>query len=92
VRPEYHALMQAVTNVDHTCRPHLVGDENPPYRELLEHIKAKLGHGVVLNTSCNIHGEPMVCSVADMLDMFRRTAINHLCMGPFLVSREVQCP
>jgi len=88
VRPEYHQLMQAVTNVDHTCRPHLVEDENPPFRELLEHIKDKLGHGVVLNTSCNIHGEPMVCSVADMLDMFRRTAIDYLAMGPFLVSRE----
>jgi len=88
VRPKYYALMQAVTNVDHTCRPHLVGDENPPFRELLEHIKGELGYGVVLNTSCNIHGEPMVCSVADMLDMFQRTAINHLCIGPFLVSRE----
>jgi len=88
VRPEYHRLMQAVTNVDHTCRPHLVGDENPPFRELLEHVKEKLGHGVVLNTSCNIHGEPMVCSVADMLDMFRRTAISYLFMGPFLVSKE----
>ena len=92
VRPEYHSLMQAVTNVDHTCRPHLVGDENPTFRTLLEHIKEKLGYGVVLNTSCNVHGEPMVCSVADMLDMFHRTEINYLCIGPFLVSREAGQP
>jgi carbamoyltransferase len=92
VRPEFHQLMQAVTNVDHTCRPHLVGEENGPFRELLEHIKGELGHGVVLNTSCNIHGEPMVCSVTDMLDMFERTEINYLCMGPFLVTREERRP
>jgi carbamoyltransferase len=92
VRPEFHQLMLAVTNVDHTCRPHLVGDENPPFRVLLECVREKLGHGVVLNTSCNIHGEPMVCSVVDMLDMFKRTGINYLCMGPFLVSRKAGRP
>lgn len=87
VRDRYHGLMQAVTNVDHTCRPHLVGEENPPFRALLLEMKKELGHGVVLNTSCNIHGEPMVCSVNDMLEMFVRTPITHLIMGPFLVTR-----
>jgi len=87
VRETYQQLMEGVTNIDGTCRPHFVGDENPCYRDLLIHIKKKLGMGVVLNTSFNIHGEPMVCSPDDALDMFKRTRVNHLFLGNFLVKK-----
>ena len=88
VRDIYRQLMEGVTNIDGTCRPHFVGDENPCYRDLLRHIKNEIGMGVVLNTSFNIHGEPMVCTPGDALDMFSRTQVRHLFLGDFLVSKD----
>jgi len=87
VRPAFRDLMEGVINIDGTCRPHLVGDENPPYRDLLRHIRRTLGRGVVLNTSFNIHGDPMVCSPQDALDMFERTQIRYLFLEDFLVDK-----
>jgi carbamoyltransferase len=45
------------------------------------------GVGVVLNTSFNIHGEPLVCSPAEAIDVFRRSGADALAIGPFLVVR-----
>jgi carbamoyltransferase len=88
VREAYHRLMEGVTNIDGTCRPHFVGDENPRYRDLLTEVKKGLGMGVVLNTSLNIHGEPMVCTPDDALNMFSRTQVGHLFLGDFWVRKE----
>ena len=87
VRKEYLSLMAGVINVDGTCRPHFVGKENPVYRDLLLHLKEELGLGVVLNTSFNIHGEPIVCTPDDALEMFRRTRISYLFLEDFLVEK-----
>ena len=87
VREAYQQLMEGVTNIDGTCRPHFVGHENPCYRDLLIKVKNELGMGVILNTSLNIHGEPMVCSPDDALDMFNRTGVNYLFLGDFLVEK-----
>ena len=88
VRKAYHQLMEGVTNIDGTCRPHFVGDENPLYRDLLLNIKNELDMGVALNTSFNIHGEPMVCTPDDALDMFSRTRVEYLFLGNFLVKKN----
>ena len=88
VKRECLALMAGVTNIDGTCRPHFVGDENRVYRDLLINIKKTLGRGVILNTSFNIHGEPMVCTPDEAIDMFHRTQINHLFLENFLVRKE----
>jgi carbamoyltransferase len=88
VREAFQPLMEGVTNIDGTCRPHFVGDENPRYRDLLNRVKEGLGMGVVLNTSFNIHGEPMVCTPDDALDMFSRTAVNYLFLGDFMVMKK----
>ncbi|MDX9822430.1 MAG: carbamoyltransferase C-terminal domain-containing protein, partial [Syntrophales bacterium] len=85
VRRDKLHLMEGVINIDGTCRPHFVGGENPPYRKMLERIKAETGFGVVLNTSFNIHGEPMVCSPAEALFMLRETGIRYLFMEDLLV-------
>lgn len=87
VREACMGLMEGVINIDGTCRPHFVGDENPVYRDLLLKIKEALGVGVVLNTSFNVHGEPMVCSTDDALDMFNRTEIRYLFVEDFLVEK-----
>ena len=88
VREAYQNLMEGVVNIDGTCRPHFVGDENPLYRDLLLNIKKELGMGVVLNTSFNIHGEPVVCTPDDALDMFSRTRVRYLFLGNFLVKKN----
>ncbi len=85
VRPERLPLMEGVINVDGTCRPQFVGDEEPRYRDLLIGMKAALGYGVVLNTSFNLHGEPMVCAPGEALDMLRRTGIRYLFLEDVLV-------
>ncbi|MHB8909259.1 MAG: carbamoyltransferase C-terminal domain-containing protein [Syntrophales bacterium] len=88
VRPERLSLMEGVINVDGTCRPHFVGDEEPRYRELLRHLKEALGYGVVLNTSFNLHGEPIVCTPGEALEMLRRTGIRYLFMGDLLIENR----
>jgi carbamoyltransferase len=65
-----------------------VGDENPAFRELLLGMQSALGAGVVLNTSFNIHGEPIVESPTDALDMFARTDLRYLFMENFLVEKN----
>jgi len=85
VRPERLALMEGVINVDGTCRPQFVGDEVPRYRALLQRLKETLGFGVVLNTSFNLHGEPMVCSPDEAVEMQRRTGIRYLIMEDWLI-------
>ncbi len=89
VRPEHRPLMKGVTGRDGTCRPHLVREENPRLRALLQHVKKELGRGVVLNTSFNIHGEPVVCTPDDALDMFEKSDIRCLVLGDYLVEKEL---
>ena len=85
VRKDNIGLMEGVMNIDGTCRPHFVSDENPLFHKLLVNIKKRLKKGVILNTSFNIHGEPLVCSPDDALDILRRTGIRYLFMEDFLV-------
>ncbi len=63
-------------------------EENPRLRALLQHVKKELGRGVVLNTSFNIHGEPVVCTPDDALDMFEKSDIRCLVLGDYLVEKE----
>jgi carbamoyltransferase len=88
VRPERLALMEGVINVDGTCRPQFVGDEAPRYRALLQCLKETLGFGVVLNTSFNLHGEPMVCAPGEAVEMLRRTGIRYLFMEDLLIENK----
>ena len=85
VREEKLSVMEGVINIDGTCRPRFVGEENLPFRDLLRHIKKELGCGLVLNTSFNIHGDPMVCSPREALETMGRTGIRYLFMGDILV-------
>ena len=88
VRAEYMKLMEGVVNIDGTCRPHFVAEENPIYRQLLVNVKKKYGKGVILNTSFNIHGEPLVCSPDDALNTLRKTGIRHLFLEDFYVENN----
>jgi carbamoyltransferase len=88
VAPAFRALMAGVTSIDHSCRPQIVDDTDPgPYSALLRAGRERWHVGAVLNTSYNIHGEPLVCSPAEAIDVFRRSGADALAIGPFLVER-----
>lgn len=82
------ARMAGVTSVDGTCRPQFVPDEDPgDFAQLLREGRARWGTGAVLNTSFNIHGEPLVCSPAEAIDVFVRSGADALAIGPYLIGR-----
>jgi carbamoyltransferase len=86
VRPEARAALSGVINVDGTCRPQIVADDAAgPWAALLHEMKRLTGTGAVLNTSFNIHGEPLVCAPEEALDVFARSGADALALGPFLV-------
>ena len=88
VAPGCRPLLAGVMSVDGTCRPQLVpDDERSLFADLLREGRERWGIGAVLNTSFNIHGEPLVCSPADAVDVFVRSGADHLAIGPFLVDR-----
>jgi carbamoyltransferase len=81
----------AVTHVDHSARVQTVGDEAEPlFRALLEAFAARTGCPVLVNTSFNVRGEPVVCTPADAYRCFMRTGLDHLVLGPFLLDKAAQ--
>jgi carbamoyltransferase len=87
VSPCYRERMAGVTSVDGTCRPQFVPDsETSEYAELLRQAARRWSVAAVLNTSFNIHGEPLVCSPDEAIDVFQRSGADALAIGPFLIS------
>lgn len=85
VRPEKRGVIPAVTHVDGTGRVQTVGrGQNPVYHRLIEEFGRITGVPVVLNTSFNDKGEPIVCTPGDALSFFVKSQIDYLAMGPFL--------
>lgn len=77
-----------VVHEDGTARAQVVTAEtNPRYYELLKKFEARTGVGVLLNTSLNRRGEPMVCSPEDALNMFYGSDLENLAIGDFLVRK-----
>jgi carbamoyltransferase len=75
----------AVLNVDGSARPQMLAYENPLYRKLLTYIKQKTGYGIVLNTSFNIHGDPIVNTPEDAISAMLKGGAKYLCLGDFWV-------
>jgi carbamoyltransferase len=81
----------AITHVDYTARIQSVSAEtNPRYHALLEAFERLTGHGVIINTSFNVRGEPIVCTPEDSYRCFMRTEIDYLVLGPFLLKKKDQ--
>jgi carbamoyltransferase len=88
VSPCYRDRLAGVTSVDGTCRPQFVPDsEASEYAELLRQARRRWNVAAVLNTSFNIHGEPLVCSPGEAIDVFMRSGADALAIGPYLISR-----
>jgi carbamoyltransferase len=82
-------LVAALHPQDGTARAHIVDEAwNPGYHRVLREFERRTGIGAVLNTSFNLHGEPLVASPADALDTFERSGLPHLALGRFLISKK----
>ncbi|MEG4288648.1 carbamoyltransferase [Microcoleus sp. C2C3] len=81
----------AVTHVDYSARIQTVHQEtNPRYYELIRHFQARTGCGMLINTSFNIRGEPIVCTPEDAYRCFLRTEMDYLVLENFLLAKSEQ--
>jgi carbamoyltransferase len=88
---EIRSEIPAVTHLDYSARVQTVArEESPMFHRLLSAFANRTGCPLVVNTSFNVRGEPIVCSPADAFACFARTAIDALIVGPFVVRREMQ--
>ena len=88
VAAEWKARVPEVVHEDGTSRAQVLRREfNPRYYELMLEMEKLTGNGVVLNTSLNRRGEPMICSPADALDMFFGSDLCYLIMEDVLVTK-----
>jgi carbamoyltransferase len=87
-RPEKRELIPAVTHVDGTCRVQTVErDVDPRYYRLIEAFDRLTGVPILLNTSFN-ENEPIVMTPAEALDTFKRTHLDTLALGNYLLRRD----
>ncbi|MGK7877326.1 MAG: carbamoyltransferase [Xenococcaceae cyanobacterium] len=87
------SAIPAVTHVDYSARIQTVHQEtNPRYYELIRHFEQKTGCGVLVNTSFNVRGEPIVCTPEDAYRCFMRTEMDYLVLENFLLAKSQQQP
>lgn len=83
----------AVTHVDYSARLQTVHKEtNPRYHKLISKFEEKTGCAVIINTSFNVRGEPIVCTPKDAYKCFMRTDMDYLVLGNYILSKEDQKP
>ncbi len=83
--------LPAITHIDYSARVQTVAkDTNPNYYTLIKEFERLTGCAVVINTSFNVRGEPIVCTPADAYQCFMRTHIDHLVLGPFMLNKSEQ--
>lgn len=84
-------FMAAVHTADLTARPQIVeAGQNPAYEAILDEFTALTGRHVLLNTSFNLHGEPIVCSAADAVRVLLESGLERLILGPYLVTKKTK--
>jgi len=83
----------AVTHVDYSARIGTVSSQtNPTYHKMIRKFEDKTGCPVIINTSFNVRGEPIVCSPEDAWFCFMRTDMDYLALGNFLLDKTKQKP
>ncbi|MGA9109195.1 MAG: carbamoyltransferase [Smithella sp.] len=87
------SVIPAVTHVDYSARVQTVTEEtNALYYGMIKKFDEKYGTPVIINTSFNVRGEPIVCSPEDAYMCFMRTNMDYLIMGNYLLNKEKQKP
>jgi carbamoyltransferase len=81
----------AVTHIDYSARIQSVNaTENPRFHQLIESFRELTDYGVIVNTSFNVRGEPIVCTPDDAYRCFMATEMDYLVMGDFLFKKDEQ--
>ena len=93
VREKYRQLLSASTHIDGTARVQSVSQESHPFLyELLRLYKEKIGVGVLLNTSFNRKGEPIIETLDEAMNCFLSTPIHLLAIPPYIIRKKENPP
>ena len=84
---ERRSSLPAITHVDYSARLQTVG-QGSLYRKLMEAFERKTGSPVIINTSFNVRGEPIVCNGEEAYRCFLNTDMDVLVIGNFLLLKE----
>jgi carbamoyltransferase len=85
--------LPAITHIDYSARVQTVNNEdNPLYYRMIKKFDEKYGCPVIINTSFNVRGEPIVCTLEDAYLCFMRTNMDYLILGNFLLEKKEQKP
>jgi carbamoyltransferase len=87
---QIRSQIPAITHVDYSARVQTVAEENGRYHRLIERFSEKTGCPVIVNTSFNVRGEPIVCTPEDAWRCFTRTNMDYLVLGSFVIGRKDQ--
>ncbi len=88
---EVRSEIPAVTHVDFSARVHTVNQKtNKKFHALISAFYEKTGCPILINTSFNVRGEPIVCSPVDAINCFMNTDLDLLAMGDFLIFKDDQ--
>ena len=80
--------LPAITHVDYSSRIQTVHEEtNPKFYGLIKEFHKQTGCPVLINTSFNVRGEPIVCSIEDAYNCFMKTNLDILVCGNFLIEK-----
>jgi carbamoyltransferase len=89
VVPEKRSVIAAVTHADNTARVQTVTPEaNPRYHKLISEFGKRTGVPVVMNTSFNLKGEPIVCAPKDAVRTFYSSGLDFLVMGSYVLAKD----
>ena len=88
VNEQWRKKIPEVVHIDGSARPQVVDNEtNPRFYSLLKNFHEKTGLPVLINTSLNRRGEPIVCSPENALEMFYNSGLQYLAIGDFIVNK-----
>ncbi len=82
----------AITHVDYSARVQTVAPDNVAFYGIVKAFEARTGCGVIINTSFNVRGEPIVCTPEDAYRCFMRTEMDTLVLGSFILDKNAQPP
>jgi len=80
--------LSAITHIDGTCRLQIVTDRNPVFKKLLEEFYKLTDCPVLLNTSLNIAGKPIVGNITDTQTLFKNSKLDAIIIGNTIEVRE----
>jgi carbamoyltransferase len=83
----------AITHVDYSARVQTVSKEtNPDFHAIIKAFEERTGYAIIINTSFNVRGEPIVCTPEDAYRCFMRTEMDYLVLGSCIVDKTRQPP